>query len=217
VALHPLATAVGQPGLVGLTLAALSTLVSVSLGAVSAEAAVVYCKTVGVPKGCVVRTGVPLAVVAAPRVRVATVGVARVGVGVGARGVGVRPGTAWNRGGPVNRIGRRRVGSSAGSRVRQGEPLPSSATVMQPRSSCCSRDQKSGLGQGIPQPPQCRRVIFDQQNRDCLRSTLIAQQSHQRVSRPPSRGRRILTGPARFTTAIFMGELSWEVSAAPSF
>lgn len=91
----------------GLTLAALATMASVSIGASPALAAVVYCKTAGVPQGCVVRTGVPVAVVAAPRVRVATVGVARVGVGVGARGVGVRPGTAWNRGGPVNRVGRR--------------------------------------------------------------------------------------------------------------
>jgi hypothetical protein len=83
----------------GLTLTALVTLGSVSLGAGSAEAAVVYCKTVGVPKGCVVRPGVP--VVAAT----AAVGVAR--VGVGAPGVGVRPGTPLNRGGPVNRVGRR--------------------------------------------------------------------------------------------------------------
>ena len=29
------------------------------------------------------------------------------GVGVGARGVGVRAGTPMNRGGPVNRVGRR--------------------------------------------------------------------------------------------------------------
>jgi hypothetical protein len=48
----------------GLTLTALSTLASISLGAASAEAAVVYCKTVGVPKGCVVRP--TAAVVAAP-------------------------------------------------------------------------------------------------------------------------------------------------------
>lgn len=55
--------------------------------------AVIYCKYVGVPKGCVARAGVVL--VAAP------------GVGVGAPGVGVRPGTPMNRGGPVNRVGRR--------------------------------------------------------------------------------------------------------------
>jgi hypothetical protein len=87
----------------GLTVVALSTLASVSLGA--AEAAVVYCKTVGVPKGCVVRE--PVAVVPAPvvvvREPVAAVGV----VGVGAPGVGVRPGTPLNRGGPVDRVGRR--------------------------------------------------------------------------------------------------------------
>src|SRR5712692_6663212 len=42
-----------------LALTALSTLASVSLGAGSAEAAVVYCKTAGVPQGCVVRPAVP--------------------------------------------------------------------------------------------------------------------------------------------------------------
>ena len=84
----------------GLTLAAFTVLASFALGgAGSAQAAVVYCKTVGVPKGCVVRP-TPVAVVATP-----AVGVAR--VGVGAPGVGVRPGTPMNRGGPVNRVGRR--------------------------------------------------------------------------------------------------------------
>ena len=40
----------------GLTLAAFSAVASFALGGVgSAQAAVVYCKTVGVPKGCVVR------------------------------------------------------------------------------------------------------------------------------------------------------------------
>ena len=84
----------------GLTLAAFSAVASFALGGVgSAQAAVVYCKTVGVPKGCVVLP-TPVAVVATP-----VVGVAR--VGVGAPGVGVRPGTPMNRGGPVNRVGRR--------------------------------------------------------------------------------------------------------------
>jgi hypothetical protein len=64
-----------------------------------AQAAVVYCKTVGVPKGCVVR---PTPVAAAA---VVTPGVGA--VGVGAPGVGVRAGTPMNRGGPVNRAGRR--------------------------------------------------------------------------------------------------------------
>jgi hypothetical protein len=45
--------------------------------------AVIYCKTVGVPQGCVVRGAAPVA-----------------------RAV-VRPGTPANRGGPVNRVGRR--------------------------------------------------------------------------------------------------------------
>ena len=84
----------------GLTLAAFSAVASFApVGVGSAQAAVVYCKTVGVPKGCVVRpTGV--AVVATPVVGVGA-------VGVGAPGVGVRPGTPMNRGGPVNRVGRR--------------------------------------------------------------------------------------------------------------
>ncbi len=57
--------------------------------------AVVYCKYVGVPKGCIARAGV---VLVAPPVVVRD---------VGAPGVGVRPGTPMNRGGPVNRVGRR--------------------------------------------------------------------------------------------------------------
>lgn len=84
----------------GLTLTVLSTVASVALGAGPAAAAVVYCKTIGVPKGCVVRPAAPVvdAVVVAP-------GVA--GVGVGAPGVGVRAGEPLNRGGPVDRVGRR--------------------------------------------------------------------------------------------------------------
>ena len=52
--------------------------------------AVVYCTTTGIPQGCVVRR--PVARAAA--------------VTAGVRAVG-RPGTAMNRGGPVNRVGRR--------------------------------------------------------------------------------------------------------------
>ena len=86
----------------GLTLAVVSAVASFApAGVGSAQAAVVYCKTVGVPKGCVARpTPVAAAVVATP-----VVGVGR--VGVGAPGVGVRVGTPMNRGGPVNRVGRR--------------------------------------------------------------------------------------------------------------
>ncbi len=51
---------------VGLAVAALSGAAMVSLGASPAQA-VVYCKTVGVPKGCVVRP--TAAVVAAPAAR----------------------------------------------------------------------------------------------------------------------------------------------------
>ena len=57
--------------------------------------AVVYCQYVAYPVGCVARPGVVL--VARPVAR----------VGVGAPGVGVRAGTPMNRGGPVNRVGRR--------------------------------------------------------------------------------------------------------------
>lgn len=57
--------------------------------------AVVYCKYVGVPKGCVAKPGVVLA--PAPAVRAVTT------PGVGAPGVN----TPKNRGGPVNRVGRR--------------------------------------------------------------------------------------------------------------
>lgn len=88
------------------SLAAAATLASMMLiaGAPAAKAAV-YCKYVGVPKGCVAKPGVVLApapVVGAP---VAAAAVAT--PGVGAPGVGVRAGTPANRGGPVNRVGRR--------------------------------------------------------------------------------------------------------------
>jgi hypothetical protein len=61
--------------------------------------AVVYCQYVGYPVGCVARAGVVL--------RPRPVARAAVTPGVGAPGVGVRPGTPMNRGGPVNRAGRR--------------------------------------------------------------------------------------------------------------
>jgi hypothetical protein len=53
--------------------------------------AVVYCTYINYPANCVVRPGVRLR--ARPVARAAT--------------VGVRPGTPMNRGGPVNRVGRR--------------------------------------------------------------------------------------------------------------
>lgn len=79
----------------GLLVAALVTFAS------APAQAVVYCKTVGVPKGCVVRPAA--AVVVAPVAPVAAAAV--VTPGVGAPGVGVRAGTPMNRGGPVNRVG----------------------------------------------------------------------------------------------------------------
>jgi hypothetical protein len=106
----------------------LTTVVALSslLLAPTAEA-VVYCKSVGIPKGCVVR---PAADVGAPGVGVrdpginqpgaaGNVGVPRVRGDVGAPGPGVvdpginQPGAAGNvgvpgnRGGPVNRVGPR--------------------------------------------------------------------------------------------------------------
>jgi len=76
--------------------AALSLAVLASPFAIIAPAnAVIYCKTVGVPRGCVARPVAPVA-----RRAIVT-------PGVGAAGVGVRPGTPMNRGGPVNRVGRR--------------------------------------------------------------------------------------------------------------
>lgn len=77
-------------------LVAFAALAAMSLGAGPAQA-VVYCKTVGVPKGCVVRP--TAAVVVAPAAAVVAT------PGVGAPGVGVRAGTPMNRGGPVNRVG----------------------------------------------------------------------------------------------------------------
>ena len=74
------------PILGGLAFSAIFALATVAISSGPAGA-VVYCKTVGVPKGCVARP----------------VGT----VGVGAPGVGVRAGTPANRGGPVNRVGRR--------------------------------------------------------------------------------------------------------------
>ena len=61
--------------------------------------AVIYCQYVAYPAGCIVRPGAVL--VARPVAR------AVVTPGVGAAGVGVRAGTPMNRGGPVNRVGRR--------------------------------------------------------------------------------------------------------------
>ena len=89
----------------------------VVVGTAPANAAVVYCKSVGVPKGCVARPtvkvvyctspGVPVGCLVRPTtvvVRPAPVVVAP--VVVAPRAVGA-PGYPGNRGGPVNRVGRR--------------------------------------------------------------------------------------------------------------
>jgi hypothetical protein len=72
-----------KTGLIGAGLLAAALLV---ITAPSAQA-VVYCKYIGVPKGCVARPGVVLA--PAPVARRAV----------------VRPGAGVNLGGPVNRVG----------------------------------------------------------------------------------------------------------------
>lgn len=76
---------------------------ALSMFAHDAAHAAVYCKAAGIPKGCVARPAGSVGV-GAPGVGV------RPGVGVGAPGAGVRAGTAprrnaVNRGGPVNRVG----------------------------------------------------------------------------------------------------------------
>jgi hypothetical protein len=79
---------------------AFSLMLLVGLLAATEKAhAVVYCQYVAYPAGCIVRPGAVLG----PR----PVARAVVTPGVGAPGVGVRPGTPMNRGGPVNRVGRR--------------------------------------------------------------------------------------------------------------
>lgn len=79
---------------------------AVATFAATPASAVVYCKTVGYPQGCVVRPApvvvVPRAVVVTPAPVVVT---PRVGYPVGAPGVGYT-GVPGNRGGPVNRVGR---------------------------------------------------------------------------------------------------------------
>jgi hypothetical protein len=78
--------------------AAILTAGFVAAGTEEAGAAV-YCQYVSYPAGCIVRPGIVL--------RPRPVARAVVTPGVGAAGVGVRRGTPMNRGGPVNRVGRR--------------------------------------------------------------------------------------------------------------
>ena len=83
-----------------ITISVISAILTITLAAGNAEA-VVYCKSAGVPKGCVAR---PPATVGAPGAGAPGVGV-RPGVGAGAAGVGVRPGVGVNAGGGKNRVG----------------------------------------------------------------------------------------------------------------
>lgn len=82
-----------------------TSVLALGLGCIAIPAsAVVYCKTVGVPKGCVARP------VAAPAVGARGVGVAP-GVGVGAPGAGVvDPGI--NQPGAAGNVGAARVGAT---------------------------------------------------------------------------------------------------------
>jgi hypothetical protein len=81
-------------------LIALSALVAGFMATGTSEVgAAIYCQYVNYPAGCIVRPGVVL--------RPRPVARAVATPGVGAPGVGVRPGTPMNRGGPVNRAGRR--------------------------------------------------------------------------------------------------------------
>ena len=82
----------------GLLISALLGFAGVTVSSAPANA-VVYCQYVSYPVGCVARAGVVL--------RPRPVARAVVTPGVGAPGVGVRAGTPMNRGGPVNRVGRR--------------------------------------------------------------------------------------------------------------
>ena len=83
-----------------LSIALAAMLTAGSLVASSKPAsAVVYCQYISYPAGCVVRPGVVL--------RPRPIARAVATPGIGAPGVGVRPGTPMNRGGPVNRVGRR--------------------------------------------------------------------------------------------------------------
>jgi hypothetical protein len=83
-------------------LALLATLAAAFMlaGMADRAEAVVYCKTVGVPKGCVVRPGPARAIVYCTRPGFPAGCVAR----PASRGV-VRPGRGVNAGGPVNRRG----------------------------------------------------------------------------------------------------------------
>jgi hypothetical protein len=74
--------------------------------AVPSANAVVYCKSVGVPKGCVVRPAAAPGV-GAPGVGVGAPGVDVVDPGINQPGASGNVGVPGNRGGPVNRVGPR--------------------------------------------------------------------------------------------------------------
>ena len=94
------ATATKEEAKMKLSIALSALLVTGFMAASTEEAsAVVYCQCVSYPAGCVVRPGVVL--------RARPVARAVATPGIGAPGVGVRRGTPANRGGPVNRVGRR--------------------------------------------------------------------------------------------------------------
>ena len=82
---------IGLATLAGLLMSALLGLAGVTVSSAPAGA-VVYCQYIGYPPSCVARAGVVL------RRRPVARAVTR---------EAVRPGTPMNRGGPVNRVGRR--------------------------------------------------------------------------------------------------------------
>lgn len=82
-----------------LSITLLAALIGLVMGGAGEVRAVVYCQYINYPVGCVATPGVVL--------RPRPVARAVATPGVGAPGVGVRPGTPMNRGGPVNRAGRR--------------------------------------------------------------------------------------------------------------
>ncbi|SRR6266480_4923498 len=89
---------IGSIKVAGLLISASLGFAGVTISAGPASA-IVYCQYVSYPVGCVARAGIVL--------RPRPVARAVVTPGVGAPGVGVRAGTPMNRGGPVNRVGRR--------------------------------------------------------------------------------------------------------------
>ena len=113
----------------GLALSTALGFVGVSVSSKSASA-VVYCQYAEYPVGCVARAGVVLR----PRP------VARA-----AAGEAVRPGTPKNRGGPVNRVGRR-LASATGARPARRPSHYGNVEAPPPLCNSISRARTTGNG-----------------------------------------------------------------------